>query len=567
MMVQVERRRKQRPWYHQLLLPCQDRWCFRRNNNNNNKSSRVSSVLTLPLTIIVGLWIINQVIQNANDNGIFSFSSSSSKTRHITPKQLGLPPVPRLHMGSYNIHGNTTTSTTTTSPSATTYWCYLDKELTGGMFRSSLHMPYMVQWIAGCWSWFEDQNNKNNKEETSSSAASSTTTTTTINDNHNNRVGIALDDVMYSRFVSSPNFPNWNRPFFQALNIPILIVNNKKKKGSSRKQRLKKGNMIRTDKNDQYGDMIYDQLVSLDSHHHDGDGDVVGEDEDHVVTTTSSIGGSGGDSTKSINSEHQEKHQGNTRGELVQVYTSKKFGGIEWFGNTHSCSTLRQRLWDALKLTTTTSTSTSTTSTTNNQSNNTANHNGDDENVIRIGFVERPARRLIFNSSGLAKALQQDYDDNNEQTYKVHVSYEVISDDGEYNTMYEQGLWYYTQDVVIMAHGAGTTNVIFMKPGTQLLEMFPHNFFFELYKPLVEECNVNHYYYYDYDNSSTTKGHYDHHTTGNPTLDFQDHFKERGRNRNVNIYITYQELKSQVDTMIQKLLSNRRQRQEEQQRQ
>ena len=522
-MVQVERRKKQRSWDHQLLLLCNNRRCG---------NGRVSSISSILLLVIVGLWIINQILQNANDNGIFS-SSSSSKNRHITPKQLGLPPVPSLHIGSH--HGNTTTAST--SPSTTTYWCYLDKELTGGMFRSSLHMPYMVQWISGCWSWLEDK--KQQSQQSSKDTSTTSSSSSTIIDGDHRNVGIALDDIMYSRFVSSPNFPNWNRPFFQALNLPIMIVDKKKSK-----KRLKGTVDSSSNKNDEYRDMIYDQLISMNNHLYLVDD---GFEEERLITANNH------DSTTDIE-QHEEghQHQQDNKAELVQVYTSKKFGGIEWFNNHHSCSTMRQRLWDALKLT--------TSSTTSSNSNLTNTDNNDDHS-IRIGFVERPARRLIVNSSGLAKALQHDYDNNPNNQHKVHVSYEVISDDGEYNTMYEQALWYYTQDIVIMAHGAGTTNVIFMKPGTQLLEMFPHNFFFELYKPLVEECNVNHYYYYDYDN--TTKGHYDHHTTGNPNQDFQDHFKERGRNRNVNIYITYEQLKSQVDTMIQKLLLNR-QRQEQQ---
>ena len=544
MMVQVERKKKRNSslLYHRLII------FFHRRG-------KISSLLILLVIFVIGLWLLNQLLQNV---GILLSSSSSTKNKKINGDVSSLLELPQP---SLNNNG-------------TKYWCYLDKPLTGGMYRSSLHMPYAVQWVTNCWSFWYYQNQEKQRVQESIILNTTTTTTssTTSTSTSTSQVGIALDKVMYKRFISEPNFPNWNRPFFQALNMPILIVD--KKKQEQEKQSLFRLKAKKTaDKNDKdedninkdsYRDLIYNQLV-----HNTLDVPAAStkkmnampiEGGDDGSTDNANVAAVSGVLVPAPTSTTSNNHNNLSKDDLV-VYTVKKFGSTEWFQNDYSCITMKQRLWDALHL---------TSEKLFLSNDNKEEEEEKDDTIIQIGFVERPARRLIVNSTGLAKALQYEYDTNtdNKYNFKVNVTYDIISD--EHYTLYDQALFYYTKDIIIMAHGAGTTNVIFMRDGTQLLELFPHNFFFELYKPLVEECNVNHYWYYDYDIPQTVtakkhKGHYDSHTTGDPKQDFQDHFKQRGRNRNIDIYITFEQLRDQVDIMISKLVQNRKKKKQKQQ--
>jgi hypothetical protein len=421
-MVQVERRKKGCPSMPNPLVAS-----FRSSSNSGAGSGTAAGAGTqykcigtcLLLLPLLGLWTINEILQ------VTTVLSSSNKKHGSVATPIHLPPV----------------------ANGTTHWCYLDKKGTGKMFRSSLHMPYAVQWVAGCWSWLE----RHNQTTTTTSAAAA----------------LALDETMYDRFVETPNFPSWNRPYFQAMGIPILVTNHGK-----------------------------ESLLPETPQE---------EDDEH---------GS------------KPKHM---------VYTAEEFGGVKWFGNHHSCGTMRERLWKGLGITPTSAASTqpessssASASTDTAEASSSPTTTTQSNRILKIGLVERPARRLIVNSSALSRALQDHYGPD-----QVHVSYQIISDE---QSLVEQATWYYHQDIVLMAHGAGTTNVIFMRPGTHLLELFPHNFFFELYKPLVEECNVHHHWYYD--------------GGDNPWQDFQDHVNQRGKNRNLDIKITWEQLLAKTNVMV-----------------
>jgi hypothetical protein len=278
-----------------------------------------------------------------------------------------------------------------------THWCYLNKAGTGPMYKSSIHMPYAVEWFAGCWSWLEARNQTNLQSS---------------------RPALSFDRSIYEHFLVKPSFPEWNREFFHSLNIPVLL-----------------------------------------------------RDEPPMEQPT---------------------------------FFSKPVGKETWFGDPRSCSSLRERLWKVLNIEPLGSTSTK----------------------VHIGFVERPARRLIVDSDQLAQSLQQHFPN-------ATVSYRIIEED---IALADQASWFAQQDIVIMAHGAGATNLIFMRPDTQLLELFPSNFFTEMYQTLAQQCGIHHDWYYD--------------GGANPKQDMQDHFIERGWRRNQNIHITLDQLKSRVEQMI-----------------
>jgi hypothetical protein len=305
---------------------------------------------------------------------------------------------------------------------STTHYCFLDRPGTGGGFRSSIHFPFVVEWVAECWNWLEN-NQKLDKG------------------------AIVLDDVIYDRFLVHPNFPNWNRPFFQALGFPVINSNQPPKPPPLQQQQQP---------------LLQQQ-------------------------------------------------------QLDQTIFTGKFGGRLWFSGTKSCSSMRNLLWEKLTYpstnTTTATTATSSSSTTK----------------INIGFVERPARRLIVNSSGLAKGLQQAYPDS-------VVSYRIFT--GK-NSMQDQATWYKQQHIVIAAHGAASTNAIFMRPKSYFLELFPRNFFSTMYQPLAEQCGVVYDYYYD--------------GGPNPVQDYKKHYRKRGTLRNKDITVNWQDLKLKVDGMMAKL--------------
>jgi hypothetical protein len=293
-----------------------------------------------------------------------------------------------------------------------THWCYLNRAGTGKMYRSSIHTPYAVEWFAGCWSWLEAHNQTNLQVA---------------------RPAIAFDRGIYENFLVNPNFPEWNREFFHALQIPVLL-----------------------------------------------------QDDPPTEQPT---------------------------------FFTKPLGKETWFGDPRSCNSLRERLWKALNIQ-------PRSATTSRRLDSTSSTGQQDTSRVHIGFVEGPARGLIVDSDQLAQNLQQHFPNTT-------VSYRTIEEDV---ALADQASWFAQQDIVIMAHGSGATNLIFMRPDTQLLELFPSNFFTEMYQTLAQQCGIHHDWYYD--------------GGANPLQDMQDHFEEQGWRRNQKIHITLDQLKSRVEQMI-----------------
>ena len=298
-----------------------------------------------------------------------------------------------------------------------THICFLNTLGTGNMFRSSVQFPYMVEWVAGCWAWLE----KNGVNQVNSAA-------------------IILDRTIYQRFVISPDYPGWNRPFFHAVGIPIVIL----------------------------------------------------------------------DSTHAFGQAELKRHYKNS------VWT-RPFGLQDWFDNNRSCSSLRQQLWNRLGLTNaTTSTPTLPLPSTNSRP----------AEKIQIGFVERPAQRQITNSSGLAHALQQLY------AQTAVVSYRIIS---EKIPFHEQAKWFHGQDIVLMANGAASTNLVFMRPKTHWVELYPHHRWEKLYQNLAFQCGIYGYHFYE----GRQKG-------------FIDNHKKSEVNQDLDVQISLDELKRIIDHILAK---------------
>jgi hypothetical protein len=294
-------------------------------------------------------------------------------------------PLPNIHKVPFNV----------------THSCRLARsDMSSNEYRSSAHIPHVLAWVAGCWSWLHgDQGSKSN------STIMSTAT-------------IALDSVVYSRFVIRPNYPKWNQAFFEGLQLPIVLID---------------------------------------------------------------------DSESRLPIKHQEVYK-------------RAFGELSWFGRRGPCDALRRRLWGHLGVAIRKST------------------------AIRIGLVDRESRRRIVQASQLRDGLQSLFPAYN-------VSLRVFT---SRSTLQEQAQWFAQQDLVILAHGAAVSNVLFQRPLTAVLELFPRNFCFNMFRSLAEQCDVHHFLYYD--------------GGSHPEEDFQTHFSERGRMRNQDIHVS-------LETVQQRLLA------------
>ncbi len=187
------------------------------------------------------------------------------------------------------------------------------------------------------------------------------------------------------------------------------------------------------------------------------------------------------------------------------VFFHKAVGKEAWFGNDHSCYTFRERLWKALEI---------------------QPPRAIDPSQIHIGLVEQPIQRFTIDADQLVHDLQQ-------QLPNTTIAYRILEEGA---ALVDQASWFAQQDIIIVAHGAVTKNLIFMRPDTQFLELFPTNFFTEIYQTLAQQCGIHHDWYYD--------------GGPNPQQDMNDHFDQRGWRRKENIHITLDQLKSHVEQMV-----------------
>jgi hypothetical protein len=89
----------------------------------------------------------------------------------------------------------------------------------------------------------------------------------------------------------------------------------------------------------------------------------------------------------------------------------------------------------------------------------------------------------------------------------------------------QQAEWWSRHDVVVAAHGAGVTNLIFMRDNASVVELYPDHYYpVDLYYSLCESVGVKHYGWY---NGVT-----------DPEADFREHgqnVKDRNLYRNVDM--------------------------------
>ena len=110
-----------------------------------------------------------------------------------------------------------------------------------------------------------------------------------------------------------------------------------------------------------------------------------------------------------------------------------------------------------------------------------------DEPVLRIGLVNRLKDRKIGNMDQLEKAIQRMYPDCIVERANM-----------EGMTPLQQFTWWSRQSIVILPHGAASTNLLFLKAGSAIIELFPPHYYEFGFWALSKSLNVRYYGYFPF---------------------------------------------------------------------
>ena len=115
-------------------------------------------------------------------------------------------------------------------------------------------------------------------------------------------------------------------------------------------------------------------------------------------------------------------------------------------------------------------------------SNTTDDHSNQSADPLCIGLINRKTARRIVNMDQLERAIRQEY---------PQALVQVVTMEGM--TPLQQYIWWNQQSIVVTPHGAATTNLIFMKPGSAVLELYqPHYYWWGFWK-LAQTAQVRYY--------------------------------------------------------------------------
>jgi hypothetical protein len=204
--------------------------------------------------------------------------------------------------------------------------------------------------------------------------------------------------------------------------------------------------------------------------------------------------------------------------------TTKTYPGSGWFQREGMCDSFRNRMWKNLGVTPRESS----------------------KKYQRIGIVNRNESRAIIEIDMLVGKLQKKYPKAQVEVRAFDSEYQLQS---EADSMETQAKWFADKDLIIMAHGAAMSNVVFMRPGASLFELYPRFYFNDMFWDLMNQCGVNHGWFYDQGNSTKqlAKGEYDELKARAETEKYWD---DRFYNKRRNIGFKW----SQVDHHIKALI-------------
>ena len=108
-----------------------------------------------------------------------------------------------------------------------------------------------------------------------------------------------------------------------------------------------------------------------------------------------------------------------------------------------------------------------------------------DETALRIGLVNRLKNRKVGNMDQLEKAIRRMYPD-------------CIVENANMEGMkpIQQFTWWSRQSIVILPHGAASTNLLFLKAGSAIIELFPPHYYEFGFWALSKSLNVRYYGYF-----------------------------------------------------------------------
>jgi hypothetical protein len=110
----------------------------------------------------------------------------------------------------------------------------------------------------------------------------------------------------------------------------------------------------------------------------------------------------------------------------------------------------------------------------------------------RIGLVQRASRnqrgnRRILNLDTIQESIVEAF---------PHASVETALMDGM--SFSEQAAWWSSRDVVVAAHGASMSSVIFMRDNASVVELYPEHYYpITFFRSLSQSAGVSHYGYYN----------------------------------------------------------------------
>lgn len=311
----------------------------------------------------------------------------------------------------------------------TTHWCYLDESGVGKLMRSAAYPSFAVEWMTGCWSWLAAHNISQGSPS-------------------QNTAAIGLDRKVYHQFLVKPTYPKWNRAFFRALQLPIVLLD-----GPPPSERA--------------------------------------------------------------------------------VFFRKPPDKDGWFGNSQACSSLRDRLYSTLDITISTTPTTTTRKLVSDAgeapaADNTKPKNHPRDFRVHVGLVHQAHYHFLDDDLEIVALDLQEHFPN--------TTVSVLTLDGSV-TLKDQARWFSLQDIVVMPHSSLTSNILFLRPDCQILELFPSDdYFSEVFQTLAQQCGIHHDWYYD--------------GGGAPQQLQREVPLGELRQRSIYIHITVDQLKSRVEQMM-----------------
>lgn len=100
-----------------------------------------------------------------------------------------------------------------------------------------------------------------------------------------------------------------------------------------------------------------------------------------------------------------------------------------------------------------------------------------------------PYKRLYIRRTGVRRIL------NEEQLIDLLTKYHFTIVDLEHKSIFDQIHLFANADVIVGPHGAGLTNLVFSKPGTKVLEIFPPQYVYPYYWLISTFGNLDYHYF------------------------------------------------------------------------